>query len=133
MTTKTSQFKTNINGHTFAKTYEQNYEPSETIPDQTMSILEIMRRFASGLPLGGQRIPEYDGEDDLLDGVNPKTLDLSEIHQIRIDFANELKELRQSTKPIAKSKQLSIEDVEAVIEKHYKKSLSEKIENPPTK
>ena len=41
---------------------EENTMPSMTIPDQAMSIPEILRRFAQGLPLGGQKVPLYDDE-----------------------------------------------------------------------
>lgn len=40
--------------------------PSKTIPDQSMTISEIMRRFASGLPVEGAKVSVYDGEDELL-------------------------------------------------------------------
>ena len=43
-----------------------------------MSITEIIRRYASGLPLAGPRIPMYEGEDDILNGIDIRTLDLSE-------------------------------------------------------
>lgn len=41
-----------------------------------MSVQEIMRRFASGLPLSGNKIPYYDETDERPD---PATLDLSEL------------------------------------------------------
>lgn len=56
--------------------------PSLTVPDQTLSIPEILRRYSRGLSLGGMRTPIYEGEDDLFDGVDPRTLDLSELHEI---------------------------------------------------
>ncbi|QGF19321.1 hypothetical protein [Antarctic microvirus CAA_003_V_4] len=112
-----SQFKNTTNARQWEKTPEVNNSPSLTIPDQTMSINEIVRRFASGLPLGGNRVPEYDGEDDVLDGINPKTLDMSELHEIRQEFANELKALASKPQQQTK-KQLSIEDVESIIKKH---------------
>lgn len=76
---------------------EVNTQPSKTIPDQSMSIREIMKRYASGLPLGGQRVPMYDeGEDDPFDGKDPRTFDLSEMHDMNAhakkqldDFVNE--------------------------------------------
>lgn len=42
---------------------EVNNEPSMTIPDQTMSMREILQRFARGLPVD-VKVPIYDGEDD---------------------------------------------------------------------
>lgn len=62
------KFKTQWNANEFPNRYEVNTQPSLTIPDQSMSIQEINRRFASGLPLGGQKVAEYDGgEDDFPD------------------------------------------------------------------
>lgn len=67
-------------------------QPSMTIPDQTMSIPELIRRYAQGLPLGAPRVPVYDGEDDPMQGINFKKLDLSEqMSQIKM-FTNEIKE-----------------------------------------
>lgn len=71
---------------------------SMTIPDQALSIGEIMRRFASGLPLGGQRVPVYDDGDDMFDGVNPATLDISEKQQIIENYKEELLEIKERVK-----------------------------------
>ncbi|QGF19333.1 hypothetical protein [Antarctic microvirus COCH21_V_SP_16] len=125
-----SQFKNSTNARQWEKTPEENNSPSLTIPDQTMSINEIVRRFASGLPLGGNRVPEYDGEDDVLDGINPKTLDMSELHEIRMEFANELKALAAKPQQQTK-KQLSIEDVESIIKKHNTTQQTNTNTEPP--
>lgn len=69
--------------------------PSMTIPDQAMSIGEIMRRFASGLPLGGQRVPVYDDGEDMFDGVNPATLDIVEKKQILENYKQELEGIKK--------------------------------------
>lgn len=47
--------------------YEVNNQPSLTIPDQTMSIAELVRRYAQGLPIEGQKVPLYDGENEFPD------------------------------------------------------------------
>lgn len=74
--------------------------PSRTIPDQTMSIPEILRRYASGLSLDSST-PIYEGEEDILDGVDIRTLDLSERQefiQARQDELEDLsKRLRKTT------------------------------------
>lgn len=63
---------------------EINNLPSKTIPDQAMSIPELIRRYASGLPLGAPKVPMYaeNPEEDLLFGKDFRTLDLSEQHDI---------------------------------------------------
>ncbi|QXP07947.1 MAG: hypothetical protein [Arizlama microvirus] len=89
------QFKNTTNAHLFPKNYEVNTMPSETIPDQTMSMTEILRRFASGLPLGASKVEMYDGgEDDIYDGINPATLDLAEKQQIADMAKQELQEIQ---------------------------------------
>lgn len=86
---------TNFKNHYNSK--PQNDEvftlPSETVPDQSMTVQEILRRFASGLSTGGQRVPMYESEDDLLGGINPKTLDLSELQDIKIAVKEEIQEI----------------------------------------
>lgn len=59
---------------------EQNHLPSLTVPDQSMSVRELMRRSAQGLSLGG-RIPMYEGtgeDDDDLSLPDWHRLDLTE-------------------------------------------------------
>ena len=48
-------------------------EPSQTVPDQTMSIRTILDRYAKGLPTTGMKIPIY--EDGDIDNYipDPKT------------------------------------------------------------
>lgn len=82
---------------------EINSLPSMTIPDQTMSIPEILRRFASGLPLQGNKNPIYDGEDDILEGIDPRTLDISEIHELRENMEAELADIKKPQKRASKS------------------------------
>lgn len=66
---------------------ELNTMPSETIPDQSMSVEEIVRRFASGMPLnGGEPLfaDDDDSEDlDSVEGYNLATLDLSELAELK--------------------------------------------------
>lgn len=99
------KIKTPYNQNLFTKKFERNNLPSMTIPDQAMSIPELIRRYASGLPLGGARIPFYDEnpEHDLLGGRNWKSFDLSEQNEIIKGFKQEyeetIKRLRNTDKP----------------------------------
>jgi hypothetical protein len=94
-------FKTNINGHTYDKTYEKNTKPSETIPDQSMSVKELMQRHAQGLPLGGERVPIYNGETDLPDMYR---MDLAEREELINGAKDELDQLTQKSKTQEKLK-----------------------------
>lgn len=65
--------------------------PSKTLPDQTMSIKELLDRNARGLPLGGQRVPIYEPDSDLPD---PRRLDLAEREELALQYAQELQDLK---------------------------------------
>lgn len=87
--------KNSLNAHEFPKNYEKITQPSLTVPDQTMTIREIMERYARGLSFDGTKVPLYDGEDDVLNGVNWNTLDIEEQEQFRQQVQDELFELQR--------------------------------------
>jgi hypothetical protein len=84
-----------FNAHEFYDD-EQNNEPSATIPDQSMSIRELLQRYASGLPLAGGKEPIYEGEDG--DGIDPRRLDLAERQELEIAARQELAEIEERLK-----------------------------------
>ena len=89
------RIKTQWNKHLFPDYYEVNNDPSLTVPDQTMSIKEIMVRYARGIPFDNTKIPIYDGEDDILEGIDWRTLDLSEREEFKTRVSQELFELQR--------------------------------------
>lgn len=80
-----------MNAWRFPKNYEVNTLPSKTIPDQSLSLAEILRRFAVGLPVGGQRVPVYNPDDFTPDLA---TLDLSERMDLLEENANRIKQMQ---------------------------------------
>lgn len=107
---------------------EKNFGPSKTVPDQSLSVGEIMRRHARGLPITGERVPIYEGEDNDLPDLS--RLDLAEREQIIRDSRSELDEINdrikaneQKAKETAKNSQRneSIEEAEVIEEKPTKK------------
>ncbi|QCS36951.1 hypothetical protein [Tortoise microvirus 32] len=74
-----NKWRTPYNSKEFPKNYEVNTQPSQTIPDQTMSVREIMDRYARGLPISAGKVPIYDGDEDLPDF---KKMDLSEQQEL---------------------------------------------------
>lgn len=77
---------------------EINDMPSMTVPDQAMSMAEILSRFARGLPIEAGRVPIYDEENDLPD---IRTLDLVERADLAEQYRNELSEYaRNAKKPL---------------------------------
>ena len=60
---------------------EVSTKPSKTVPDQTMSLQMLIQRHVQGFaPIGNQRTPMYDEENEIPD---PSTLDLTEVDEWR--------------------------------------------------
>lgn len=73
-------------------TTENNSSPSQTIPNEAMSIREILVRYARGLPINGSRVPIYDEENDLPD---PRKMDLADWEALREQYKDELDQIRE--------------------------------------
>lgn len=83
-------------------------QPSQTVPDQTMSLRTIMQRYASGLPIGGIKEALWDDDVENTIGINPKTLDLVDLQILKEGNAMEIAELKkQLTTPPKAEKELS--------------------------
>lgn len=67
---------------------ERNTLPSETVPDQAMSMRTIMARFASGTINDISRPVEYSEDMPDLRG-----LDISQIHDMKLENARKIKAL----------------------------------------
>jgi hypothetical protein len=69
-----------------------------------MSIPELIRRYASGLPLGGARVPMYedDPEQDILNGRNWSSLDLTEKHDFIRSAQMEVEHIVKKSNPSTK-------------------------------
>lgn len=72
---------------------EVNTLPSMTVPDQCLSIREILIRYAKGLPISASD-PLYDGEDADFDDLlpDPARMDLEEREAFRNQAIDELKD-----------------------------------------
>ena len=81
-----------LNASEREKNYRVFTQPSQTVPDQTMSIKEIIHRYAQGLPIGGGLDPIYEEEDS--NGINPRTLDLVDLQQIKEHNKKNISELK---------------------------------------
>lgn len=88
---------------------------SETIPDQSMSMRELLNRHSRGLPLGGRNDLLYDDEDTT--GVDYSHLDYADQERFREARAAELKAIQFRQKETERRK----------------KEAAEKKRNPPTR
>lgn len=96
---------------------ETNNLPSKTVPDQSMTIREIINRTRKGLPVTGVRVPVYNETED---GVMPdlRNMDISEIHELKM-------RIRQTEKDIRKKLQKEHEEEEQrKTEEYYKKKFA---------
>ncbi len=75
--------------------YEVNKQKSLTIPDQAMSIKEILNRYARGLDVEGFK-PIYDDDDITLDDTmpDPRNMDLAEREEYKEYVLQELYSLK---------------------------------------
>jgi hypothetical protein len=73
-----------------------NKQKSLTVPDQALSIKEIMNRFARGLPIE-QFKPIYDEniDEDSEYLPDPRTMDLAERQQFKEQILQEFETIRQ--------------------------------------
>lgn len=79
-------------------------QPSQTVPDQTMSIKTIMERYAKGLPIADGFTPIYEDDDYDSNGINPRTLDLVDIQELKAENKSKIEYLENKVKE-AKNKQ----------------------------
>jgi len=102
------KIKNSLNADTFEKNYQNDFGPSMTIPDQTMSIRTILDRYSRGLPVGGRNDEYYDEDDTMPDY---RTLDLTEIAELQ----NEVKEtFEKHRKKVINNVDNSVENSERV-------------------
>lgn len=85
---------------------------SETLPDQTMSIREILERHAKGLPIADSKTPIYD-EDETSRGINPKTLDLVDLQELAMRTNDDVSRLQNEIKE-AKTRKVKTEHVQDI-------------------
>jgi len=104
-----------LNAHEFPYLGQVFTLPSETVPDQTLSMREILHRYSRGLPLD-VKTPIWDDSDEENFMPDPRRLDLAE----RQEFAEYAK--------------AELDEVKAKIaEKRKKKPIIEpEITNPPS-
>lgn len=95
---------------------EVNTLPSKTIPDQAMTIREIINRTEKGLPVTGARVPLYNETED---GIMPdlRNMDISEIYELKKRIKETENQLRKDLQE-AKEKQQQ-EEAEAFYRKKF--------------
>lgn len=117
---KLSPFKNHFNARFYPSPGEVNTEPSQTIPNQSLTIEEIYTRFAQGRTVAGVGQPEYDddgsGKIDLdFDDFMPNlaTLDLAERQQVMEMAKEELDAVKTRLDAVASARKKAAEHKKA--------------------
>lgn len=102
--------KTWLNAEQFPVEKEVNKMPSMTVPDQTMSIQEIMKRYARGLSLGGSlRTPIYDNDEDFDNDLpDIRTMDYAEREEFAQRAQDEIAIITQKVKSETDAKKTKV-------------------------
>lgn len=118
--------KNSRNAHLYPKTGERSTKPSLTQPDQTMTVREILDRYAKGRPISGAKVPVYHTEEDEIMGLTPTEIakmDLSERQVLADQVADALVDLKLKLQAEAKTKKER--DYLEKIDKEVKSRLKE--------
>lgn len=122
-------FKTNYNAHKFSPRLERTTKPSITVPDQTMSVKEILDNFTRGIMPRDGRVPLYSGGSEYLDGVHPDSLDISEKFEIFQKAQHEFYEKKKSMEEKAKQKEQ--QEFDKLVKQKAEEYLKQKGATPP--
>lgn len=124
---KKSKIMTHFKTHHNAKPTkgEINGQPSKTIPDQSMPVREIMRRYAQGLPMEGERIPIYQGEENDLPDF--ETMDLAERQAYKQHIEAQLEEINIRIKETNEKKVKAAKEAAKAQETQNKPDIEEAV------
>lgn len=104
---------------------------SLTVPDQTMSIQEILARFTRGLRYDQGKVPIYSESEDPIP-FDPKRLDLAEIEELAIQTKATIKLHKDASEAASKKKQQDkdkkLKDLEQQIEEFNKTAAKQQTE-----
>lgn len=100
-----------LNKHERTAKGETFTQPSQTIPDQTMSMRTILDRYAKGLPIAGSKEAIW-SEDESEHGINPKTLDLVDFQEMKMKNKAKIEELENQVKEQRKAKKEATQEPE---------------------
>lgn len=87
--------KNTLNAALFAKDYEANDMPSMTIPDQSMTVREIIDRHTRGIPFEAGKVPVYN-EDEYWPEY--KKMDLTEREELKQKAQDTIDNYRKQSK-----------------------------------
>lgn len=117
------RFQTIYNAHQFPKWAEEITGPSTTMPDMTLSLDEIVRRFARGIPITGQRFPIYDGDEDQ-DFPDLTFTDKLTREELKMTLNDELRVINERQQQRVRKQKKDAEDKAAQDDKDLKERIN---------
>lgn len=111
-------FKNHFNAGAFKRDDERNIQPSLAVPDQSLSIQEIIKRHTRGIPIFGKDMG-YDDQPDPLNGRHINSLDLEEVFQIADNARKRYKQAQE--KYLAEQKLKQQETIKNAAIEEFKK------------
>lgn len=137
-TTPKPRFQSHYNATDFpdGRKEPKQTNPSLTIPNQSLTIQEIYKRYATGRPLGGSRELIYDDDgtgkmvvnfDDYMPDLG--TLDLADRQEVLTRAKIELDRIKKELDGIAKARKSASEKENEELKKRLAKLEAER--NPP--
>lgn len=85
--------------------------PTLTIPDQTLTVIEILQRFGTGQPLEGLKAEIYNGDEEIPD---VQKMDLEEIAELKLQLDKNIKELKSRIHKAEIEKQIQAKEKETL-------------------
>lgn len=126
--------RTHFNARFFPQDHEKNKQPSLTVPDQSLTVKQLMDRFAKGLPLDGERVPYYEPEEDMTDLSflpDPATLDLADRQQLAEQAQEQLNEIKDRVNELHRLRQK--QKAAKQLEQQFPKPAEKPAEKPEPK
>lgn len=92
------KFRNHYNLHEFTPQFEVNTQPSMTVPDMSLSIVDIITKHTAGIPDHLIRTPVYYGESIYVPDL--KTLDLADQTAMQEAAKENMEEIKKMYKKI---------------------------------
>lgn len=121
------RIKNSANANDFPKNYRDCGGKSATVPDQTLSLREIVKRYTRGVPLPMVAGGYFDEEEN--DGVDIRTMDIVEVDEM-VKAARE-KINDNESKKASRKKQKEEHDYKQRVEKEINERLEKENKLPP--
>lgn len=121
------RIKNSANANDFPKENRDCGGKSATVPDQTMSLREIVRRYTRGVPLPVVAGGYFDEEES--EGIDLRTLDISEVDEMVKKARETVKE--NEGKKAKHKKQKEDEEYKQRVEKEIHEKITKESKLPP--